>query len=51
MLDGPLAIKVPATAKAREQITRDVMTAMRSMLVAWSKPARAVRREPGRTAR
>jgi AcrR family transcriptional regulator len=52
MLDGPLAIKVPATAVAREQITRDVMTAMRSMLVAWSRPdGAATGSPPGRTAR
>lgn len=41
MLDGPLAMKVPETVAAREAITRDVMAAMRALLVARSGPSRA----------
>jgi AcrR family transcriptional regulator len=47
MLDGPLAMKVPATAEAREAITRDVMTAMRALLVARSGSSRASARVRG----
>lgn len=34
ILDGPLAFKIPETAAAREQITSNVMAAMRAMLLA-----------------
>jgi AcrR family transcriptional regulator len=39
LLDGPLAMKIPDAAIAREQVTRDVMAAMRGLLLARSAPA------------
>ena len=36
MLDGPLATKIPDATVARELVMRDVMTAMRALLVASS---------------
>lgn len=36
MLDGPLAKKIPDATVARELVMRDVMTAMRALLVASS---------------
>jgi len=48
MLDGPLAKTIPDLALAREEITRDVMTAMRALLVARTTAAapKATTRKP-----
>lgn len=39
LLDGPLAKKFPDVLAKREELTRDVMGAMRSLLVARSQPS------------
>jgi len=49
ILDGPLAMKLPATAHAREEITRDVMSAMRALLSAPKRRARVRSRSPSRS--
>lgn len=51
MLDGPLAFKIPATAAAREQITINVMAAMRALLVARMAQGRGATRSRRKTAR
>jgi AcrR family transcriptional regulator len=40
LLDGPLAKKFPDMLAKREELTRDVMVAMRALLVARSKPSK-----------
>ena len=43
MLDGPLAHSLPAANDAREEATRDMMTAMRAILVSRSAAAAATK--------
>jgi AcrR family transcriptional regulator len=43
LLDGPLAKKFPDMLAHREELTRDVMRSMRSLLVARSQPTKAAK--------
>lgn len=49
LLDGPLGRKFPDMLLKREELTRDVMRAMRSLLVARSRPSKAPAKRRART--